>query len=134
MEEYMLTTSGLCKCYGNSRILENVSISVPSKSIYGLIGENGAGKTTLFRILAGLSQQSSGTFSIQNSVSPREVLKARRRIGFMIEMPALYPNMTVLQNDGSLILGDYLVTLLLSLVAIAVIFFACIILIRRVEL
>jgi len=98
MEEYVLTTSALCKCYGKSRILENVSISVPSKSIYGLIGENGAGKTTLFRILAGLSQQSSGTFSIQHSTSPREVLEARRRIGFMIEMPALYPNMTVLQN------------------------------------
>ncbi len=54
MEECELTTSGLCKSYGNSRILENVSILVPSKSIYGLIGENGAGKTTLFRILAGL--------------------------------------------------------------------------------
>ncbi len=98
MEECVLTTSELCKSYRNNRILENVSISVPSKSIYGLIGENGAGKTTLFRILAGLSQQSSGTFSIQHSASPKEVLKARRRIGFMIEMPALYPNMTVLQN------------------------------------
>lgn len=98
MENYVLTTSKLCKYYGNNRILENVSIAVPSKSIYGLIGENGAGKTTLIRILAGLSQQSSGTFSIQHSASLKEVLNVRRRIGFMIEMPALYPNMTVLQN------------------------------------
>ena len=38
---------GLCKYYGQNQILEDVTMSVPSKSIYGLIGENGAGKTTL---------------------------------------------------------------------------------------
>ena len=81
-----------------NQILENVTMSVPSKSIYGLVGENGAGKTTLFRILAGLSKPSSGTFSIMQSVSLQELSEARRRIGFMIEMPALYPDMTVLQN------------------------------------
>lgn len=98
MGEYVLTTSGLCKNYGKNQILENVSISVPSKSIYGLIGENGSGKTTLFRILAGLTQQFSGTFSIKNATSLRELSEIRRRIGFMIEMPALYPDMTALQN------------------------------------
>lgn len=98
MGDYALTTSKLCKYYGQNQILENVTMSVPSKSIYGLIGENGAGKTSLFRILAGLSQPSSGTFSIMQSVSLQELSEARRRIGFMIEMPALYPDMTVLQN------------------------------------
>ena len=56
MGDYALTTSKLCKYYGQNQILENVTMSVPSKSIYGLVGENGAGKTTLFRILAGLSK------------------------------------------------------------------------------
>ena len=98
MGDYALTTSKLCKYYGQNQILENVTMSVPSKSIYGLVGENGAGKTTLFRILAGLSKPSSGTFSIMQSVSLQELSEARRRIGFMIEMPALYPDMTVLQN------------------------------------
>lgn len=86
MGDYALTTSKLCKYYGQNQILENVTMSVPSKSIYGLIGENGAGKTSLFRILAGLSQPSSGTFSIMQSVSLQELSEARRRIGFMIEM------------------------------------------------
>lgn len=94
MVNYALTTSGLCKRYGRNRILDNVSLSVPANSIYGLIGENGAGKTTLFRIFAGLSQQTSGTFSIGPSAAPQ----APGKIGFMIEAPALYPHMTVLQN------------------------------------
>lgn len=41
MGDYALTTSKLCKHYGKSQILENITISVPSKSIYGLIGEMG---------------------------------------------------------------------------------------------
>lgn len=98
MGDFALTTSKLCKHYGKNQILDNVTMSVPSKSIYGLIGENGAGKTTLFRILAGLSQPSSGTFSIMQSASFRDLSRTRRKIGFMIEMPALYPDMTVLQN------------------------------------
>lgn len=98
MGDFALKTSKLCKHYGKNQILDNVTMSVPSKSIYGLIGENGAGKTTLFRILAGLSLPSSGTFSIMQSVSFRDLSRTRRKIGFMIEMPALYPDMTVLQN------------------------------------
>ena len=47
MGDYALTTSNLCKYYGQNQILENVTMSVPAKSIYGLVGENGAGKTTL---------------------------------------------------------------------------------------
>ena len=39
-------------------------LTVPTGSIYGLIGENGAGKTTLFRILAGLSRQTSGSIAL----------------------------------------------------------------------
>lgn len=56
MEKYILKVNNLCKKYGNTTVLQEVSLSVPTGSIYGLISENGAGKTTLFRILAGLSR------------------------------------------------------------------------------
>lgn len=98
MRELILKTNDLCKCYGKSSVLEKVSLSVPAKSIYGLVGENGAGKTTLFRILAGVSQQTAGTFSFMQSASARELTEARRKTGFMIETPAFYPNMTALHN------------------------------------
>lgn len=98
MEECILKTKGLYKSYGKNMALEDVSVSVPTKSIYGLVGENGAGKTTLFRILSGVSQQTAGTFALMQSTTTKEILKARRKIGFMIETPAFYPNMTVLHN------------------------------------
>ena len=98
MEECILKTKGLYKSYGKNMALEDVSVSVPTKSIYGLVGENGAGKTTLFRILSGVSQQTAGTFALMQSTTTKEILKARRKIGFMIETPAFYPNMLSLIN------------------------------------
>lgn len=64
MEKYILKVNNLCKKYGNTVALQQVSLSVPTGSIYGLIGENGAGKTTLFRILAGLSRKTSGQVEV----------------------------------------------------------------------
>ena len=98
MEQYILKVNKLCKKYGNTIALQEVSLSVPAGSIYGLIGENGAGKTTLFRILAGLSRQTSGQIVFANSNTEAELIKQRRNIGFMIEAPALYPDLSALEN------------------------------------
>lgn len=98
MGKYILQVKNLCKRYGKTTVLDQVSISVPTGSIYGLIGENGAGKTTLFKILAGVSCQNSGSISIFGATSENEIVKARRNIGFVIETPALYPNMSVKEN------------------------------------
>lgn len=98
MNEYIIETSNLCKNYKKATVLNHVSLSVPTGSIYALIGENGSGKTTLFRILAGLSYQSSGHFSMFGTSSKNEVTKIRRNIGFLIEAPAFYPNLSVKEN------------------------------------
>lgn len=98
MENYILKVNNLCKKYGNTPVLQQVSLSVPTGSIYGLIGENGAGKTTLFRILAGLSRQTSGSIVLSDASTEAEIIKERRKIGFMIEAPALYPGLSVLEN------------------------------------
>lgn len=98
MSEYILKTNNLCKNYKKATVLNSVSLSVPTGSIYGLIGENGAGKTTLFRILAGLSYQTAGHFSMFGISSKNEVTKIRRNIGFLIETPAFYPNLSVKEN------------------------------------
>lgn len=98
MEKYILKVNNLCKKYGNTAVLQQVSLSVPAGSIYGLIGENGAGKTTLFRILAGLSRKTSGQVVLANASTEAEIIKERRNIGFMIEAPALYPDLSVLEN------------------------------------
>lgn len=98
MEKFVLQTENLTKKYGAYTVLNNVSISLEKKHIYGFIGENGAGKSTFMKIVTGLTYPTSGTYSIMGKESSREREKMRRHIGSMIEEPALYPNYTILQN------------------------------------
>lgn len=98
MNEIILQTENLTKKYGRYTVLDNVSIKLEKKHIYGFIGENGAGKSTFMKIIMGLIYPTSGTYSIMGKENNRDREKVRKNIGSMIEEPALYPNYTVLQN------------------------------------
>ena len=68
----LLAVSRLAKSYGPIRILHDVSLNVPTRSIVGLVGENGAGKTTLFNIITGLTRPDGGAMLYRGkSYAPR---------------------------------------------------------------
>ena len=96
--ETILETRGLSKKYRNNTALDDVSISLKKGHIYGFIGENGAGKSTFMEIVSGLAFPTSGEFSLMGATDPKEVGKKRRKVGTMIEAPALYPSYTIRQN------------------------------------
>jgi len=105
---YILQTNRLTKKYKNFYALNGLSMNVPKGSIYGFVGRNGAGKTTLIRLICGLQEPTSGDFSlygVQNS--RKDIIKSRRRIGAVVENPAIYMDMTAEQNlkQQYLILG-----------------------------
>lgn len=93
--EYILQTDNLSKVYGTKTVLDHVSIHVPKKSIYGLVGKNGAGKTTLMRIICGLTQQSGGSYTLLGKSNEDA---ARKNMGVLIEKPGIYEHMTALEN------------------------------------
>ncbi len=93
--KHVLKTKELTKSYNQIPVVNNVNISVLKGDIYGLIGKNGAGKTTLMKMVCGLSQPTCGTFELFESSCVKE---QQKRIGCMIEQPALYPNMTARDN------------------------------------
>ena len=61
MSEYILQCEGICKSYGAKAALKDVSFSLESGKIVGLLGPNGSGKTTLIKILNQLIQPSGGS-------------------------------------------------------------------------
>jgi ABC-2 type transport system ATP-binding protein len=72
---------------------------VPKGAIYGLVGKNGAGKTTLIRLICGLQTPTSGTYELYGIDSrKREISSSRRRMGAVIETPAIYMDMTAHAN------------------------------------
>ena len=97
--ENVLATKDLCKNYGKHKILKNVTMDIPKGAIFGLVGRNGAGKTTLMRILTGLAEPTSGTYSISGIASnDKKILSVRRRLGSIIESPAIYKNLSAYDN------------------------------------
>ena len=97
--DYVLTTYALSKHYGSFRALDGLTMHVPKGAIYGVIGKNGAGKTTLIRIICGLQTPTSGVYTLYGTDSRNEnIMKARRRMGAVVETPSLYLDMTAEDN------------------------------------
>lgn len=97
--EYVLQTDNLTKCYKNIPALDGLTMHIPKGAIYGFVGRNGAGKTTLIRLICGLQEPSSGSFSlfgIRND--SKDIVNSRRKIGAIVETPAIYMDMTAEEN------------------------------------
>lgn len=98
MSEIILQTIGLTKMYSHTNALDHIDITIRKGHIYGLIGQNGAGKTTFMRTVSGLSLPDSGEIQLFGKSGTRELELQRKRMGCMIESPALYPYMTAHDN------------------------------------
>lgn len=98
MSEFILRTNKLTKKYNNDFALENVNISIKKGEIYGFIGQNGAGKSTMLRLVTGLSFPTSGSIELFGNNNPNELTDAQKRMGAIIENPALFPNMSAYEN------------------------------------
>ena len=95
----ILTTNGLCKQYRQFRALNGLSMHVPKGAIYGFVGKNGAGKTTLIRLICGLQEPTSGSFTLYGVENgDPDMVKSRRRMGAVVETPSIYLDMTAEEN------------------------------------
>jgi ABC-2 type transport system ATP-binding protein len=94
----VLKTQNLTKRYGGKAAVDNVSLTVEKGDIFGLIGQNGAGKTTLMRLVTSLARPDNGEIELFEQSSPAGLNAARARMGCVVEMPALYPSLTAVQN------------------------------------
>lgn len=91
----MIKVEHLTKYYGDFLAVDDLSFEAPKGSITGFLGPNGAGKTTTMRILTGFMPATSGLLSVDGYdvfTSPMEV---KTRIGYLPEIPPLYPEMRV---------------------------------------
>ena len=97
--DYVLTTNALCKQYRHTKVLNQISMHVPAGAIYGFVGKNGAGKTTLIRVICGLQEPTSGSYTLYGAApANRDMQAARRRMGAVVETPSIYLDMTAEDN------------------------------------
>ena len=98
MNKYVIETKNLTKQYGTQKSVADLNIHVRQGRIYGLLGRNGAGKTTTMKMLLGLTQPTSGEVTIWGQPLRTNEKKLLPRIGYLIESPGFYPNLTATEN------------------------------------
>lgn len=91
----MIEVQHLTKQYGAKMALNDVSFSVPRGQVLGLLGLNGAGKSTTMNIIAGCLAATSGTVTIDGVDIVKNPLAAKKKIGYLPEIPPLYVDMKV---------------------------------------
>ena len=91
----MITIENLTKFYGNNRAVNNISFTINDNEILGFLGPNGAGKSTTMNMIAGYLPMTSGTVTIYGSDISKEPVKAKKNIGYLPEIPPVYPDMRV---------------------------------------
>lgn len=96
MSDYIIETCGLTKSFGSKLAVDHVDLHVAKGDIYGFIGRNGAGKTTAMKLILGLLRANEGSIKLYGSDKNLDV--SRKKIGSLIETPALYRNASAYEN------------------------------------
>ena len=91
----MIEVSGLSKRYGSFLAVDNVSFSIGKGEIVGFLGPNGAGKSTIMNIITGYLSFTRGKVTVDGFDISEEPEQAKKRIGYLPEIPPLYNDMKV---------------------------------------
>jgi len=95
-----LETRGLTKCFGDRRVVDNLSLEVGSGEVVGLLGPNGAGKTTTFYMIVGLYKPEAGRvyFNGEDITEYPMYLRARNGISYLPQEASVFRKLTVEEN------------------------------------
>ena len=91
----MVEVKNLTKCYGDIKAVDDISFTVDTGEVLGFLGPNGAGKSTTMNIITGYISSTSGTVTVDGSEILENPKETKKKIGYLPEIPPLYPDMTV---------------------------------------
>ena len=91
----MVEVKNLVKSYGDIDAVKDISFTANVGEVLGFLGPNGAGKSTTMNIIAGYLSATSGTVTIDGFDIVDDPKEAKKRIGYLPELPPVYQDMTV---------------------------------------
>ena len=91
----MVEIRNLTKYYGNNPAVTDISFTVGDHEVLGFLGPNGAGKSTTMNMITGCLPSTAGTVLVDGHDIAKEPLKVKRLIGYLPELPPVYPEMRV---------------------------------------
>ena len=93
----VISVQAATKQYGEATVLDDVSFTIESGKIYGIIGRNGSGKTVLFKCMCGFIPLTSGVITINGKQIGKDI-DVPDNIGIIIETPGFLPGYSGLNN------------------------------------
>jgi ABC-2 type transport system ATP-binding protein len=97
LESKMIKIENVTREYGQFKAVDDVSITINSGEIVGLLGHNGAGKTTIMKMITGFLEPSSGTINVNGKDIGADRQAVQNEIGYLPENCPVYPEMTVVE-------------------------------------
>ena len=100
MSEVRLQVKNLCKSFGITKAVQNVSFNVNKGEVHALIGENGSGKSTLTNMLTGIYSIGSGTFILDGKeIHPKNQVEANNEgVSIIVQELGTLSGLTVAEN------------------------------------
>ncbi len=103
----MIALENITKAYGNTAVIDDLSLLVESGSTTVLIGPSGCGKSTILKLINGLVRPENGSVIINNqNIGDYDIFSLRTKIGYVIQDGGLFPHLTACENVS--ILASYL--------------------------
>lgn len=90
----MIAVKNLTKKYGDIAAVRDVSFTMEKGRVYGFLGPNGAGKSTTMNIITGCLAATAGSVTIDGLDIYEDAVDAKKKIGYLPELPPLYTDMT----------------------------------------
>lgn len=85
-----IVATGLCKSFGDKHAVDDLDLTIPAGSFFGICGPNGAGKTTMLKMSTGLLRPDAGTVVVDGADVWTDPVAAKRRFGFVPDNPRLF--------------------------------------------
>ncbi|MGY3725636.1 spermidine/putrescine transport system ATP-binding protein [Granulicatella balaenopterae] len=96
-KQAIITFENVTKSYGDTQVLKNVNVEIEKGKFYTLLGPSGCGKTTILRLIAGFTELTSGTITL-NGQEVQELPPNKRKVNTVFQDYALFPHMNVFEN------------------------------------
>lgn len=96
--EFAVELEGLTRRFGDFVAVDDLTLRVPKGEIFGFLGLNGAGKTTTLRMMLGMIRPHAGRISLLGQPVTEGGNGPWEQVGYMVETPAAYPELTVREN------------------------------------
>lgn len=93
----IITFENVTKSYGDTQVLKNINFEIEKGKFYTLLGPSGCGKTTILRIIAGFTDTSTGTVTL-NGEDVTDLPPNKRKVNTVFQDYALFPHMNVFEN------------------------------------